>query len=181
MKPIQILTLHPSGFPVIFAIEDNDPKLKHLIDQLTNYGFRPGIAGDTWPRTPEGTPICPKHGVPMTKREKQGDIWWSHPVINPDTGEKLYCRGYETKNGRGYDLPTEMTINAQEPPARRTTAVPTPPHGEAVASPLAKRPTAVSHTSQQPQRQTAVSVPPPNNDINNDPELVKLNEMFFGK
>jgi len=56
----------------------------------------------TWQRTPDGKPICPKHGEVMVKREKQGDTWWSHTVVNQATGEKSYCRGYATKNGPGW-------------------------------------------------------------------------------
>jgi hypothetical protein len=50
---------------------------------------------------PDGTPICPKHGVEMRKREKQGDEWWSHRVINRESGEKMYCRGYALVNNPG--------------------------------------------------------------------------------
>jgi hypothetical protein len=43
-----------------------------------------------WARTPEGDPICPKHLVPMKKREKQGDVWHSHNVGTE--AEPCYCR-----------------------------------------------------------------------------------------
>ena len=33
-----------------------------------------------WHLTPEGLPICPKHGVPMKECSKQGDAWHSHNV-----------------------------------------------------------------------------------------------------
>lgn len=56
----------------------------------------------SWPRTPEGLPICPKHNEPMRKREKQGDTWFSHRVTDPATGENQYCRGYASKNGPGW-------------------------------------------------------------------------------
>lgn len=59
-------------------------------------------AADGWQRTPEGLPICPKHGVVMQKREKQGDTWYSHKIETPE-GD-CYCRGYATKNGDGWHV-----------------------------------------------------------------------------
>ncbi len=42
--------------------------------------------------TPNGTPICAKHGIEMRLRQKQGDAWHSHAVqVN---GQTLWCRGY---------------------------------------------------------------------------------------
>lgn len=80
-----------------------------------------------WQRTPDGQPICPKHGEAMVQREKQGDTWHSHSVIDPNTGEKLYCRGYPTKNGPGWfiDHPAQPApqqrrpLPPQQPPAQR--------------------------------------------------------------
>jgi len=60
---------------------------------LGDYGYR-------W--TPDGLPICPKHGEVMTRREKQGDTWYSHRLIDPATGEELYCRGHEGKHSPGW-------------------------------------------------------------------------------
>lgn len=60
--------------------------LPHAIRKLRLVGFYP--SGDF--RTPDGLPICPIHGTPMQKREKQGDTWFSHRL--PGGG---YCRGYE--------------------------------------------------------------------------------------
>ncbi len=54
-----------------------------------------------WSYTPEGLPICPKHGAPMKKREKQGDCWHSHNLGTE--GQPLYCRGYPGKESPGYD------------------------------------------------------------------------------
>ncbi len=63
--------------------------------QLGDYGYR-------W--TPDGLPICPKHGEVMTRREKQGDTWYSHQVTDPATGEVTYCRGHEGKNSPGWNI-----------------------------------------------------------------------------
>jgi len=61
-----------------------------------------GEHGYRW--TPEGLPICPKHGVVMKKREKQGDVWFSHGV--EVSGKTLYCRGYAGKSSPGWDVDT---------------------------------------------------------------------------
>lgn len=55
-----------------------------------------------WRTLPDGTPICPKHNVPMRKREKQGDEWYSHSTeIN---GKQCYCKGYAGKeDSPGWD------------------------------------------------------------------------------
>jgi len=69
--------------------------------------------------TPEGNPICPRHNVPMRKREKQGDTWYSHTVTDPVTGESLYCRGYASKNSPGWNIqesqPPVQTQNLASP------------------------------------------------------------------
>jgi hypothetical protein len=111
MKPIQIHTIHPKGWPVTFVIEPADPKLNELIAQLTKLGFRPNVANEpVYQRTPKGLPICPKHNHVMAKREKRGDTWFSHPIVDPATGEKHYCRGYDTEHGSGWhvDLPVAV-------------------------------------------------------------------------
>src|SRR5690606_5750129 len=74
--------------------------------------------------TPAGeVPICVKHGEVMHKREKQGDEWYSHSVIDPATGEKLFCRGYpDRKNGPGWFIEPQK----QEEPAAPGPAVAPP-------------------------------------------------------
>jgi hypothetical protein len=60
------------------------------------------VAPIVWNTTPEGLPICPKHGAPMKRREKQGDSWHSHNVGTED--RPLYCRGYAGKDSPGYEV-----------------------------------------------------------------------------
>ena len=55
-----------------------------------------------WQTLPDGTPICPKHNIPMRLRNKQGDEWHSHRVYGPD-GEELWCKGYRDKSSPGYE------------------------------------------------------------------------------
>jgi hypothetical protein len=51
--------------------------------------------------TAEGTPICPKHGVTMSKRESRGDVWYSHATYGED-GAKHWCRGVECLSGQAW-------------------------------------------------------------------------------
>jgi hypothetical protein len=82
-----------------FSIE-----LHHLsaaLQRLQHYGITP--TAQPWATTPEGTPICPRHNIPMQKREKQGDTWHSHKITT--SGKDYYCRGYPTgKPDDGYNL-----------------------------------------------------------------------------
>jgi hypothetical protein len=65
--------------------------LDQTIAGLLAQGLRPPATD--WLRTPEGEPLCPRHGAVMGKREKQGDCWHSHRVVGPD-GVERFCRGY---------------------------------------------------------------------------------------
>lgn len=54
-----------------------------------------------WRTLPDGTPLCPKHDVPMRLRKKQGDEWWSHDMA--DEGEApCYCKGHPGKGSPGW-------------------------------------------------------------------------------
>lgn len=68
--------------------------------QLKARGFRPRVSFD---RTPDGQPICPRHGAVMRTREKQGDEWHSHKVTDRH-GKEHYCRGYRGPDSPGYDV-----------------------------------------------------------------------------
>lgn len=74
--------------------------LQDISINLINSGCRP-IAPFKYDLTPEGDPICPRHRVAMTKREKQGDVWYSHQVTTANN-EQLFCRGYASKSGPGW-------------------------------------------------------------------------------
>jgi len=60
-------------------------------------------ASSSYQWTPEGLPICPKHNEVMPKREKQGDVWYSHKIID-EQGEVFYCKGYHSKSSPGFDI-----------------------------------------------------------------------------
>lgn len=93
--------------------------------------LRSGSSGYQW--TPEGLPVCPKHGDVMGKREKQGDVWYSHRVIDPTTGEEHYCRGYDSKNSPGWSVGEP----AQPAPQPRETAVSQPTQPQPTPAELA--------------------------------------------
>ena len=78
-------------------------------------------------RTPEGWPICARHGLPLRPREKQGDTWYSHKVVHPETGEELFCKGRPGNDSPGWDVPgpDEPPAPPAPPPAPPAPAAPT--------------------------------------------------------
>lgn len=94
---------HPSGFRVTFSVESD--ALTPFINWLLESGYTPDLPGDGWRRTPSGEPVCPRHGVPMRQRLKQSDSWFSHRVIDSQSGREAYCRGHATGlEGDGYEF-----------------------------------------------------------------------------
>jgi hypothetical protein len=95
MLDATINAIHPSGFTIEIHLQNKGyDELDATIDALEQLGYRPTTgAGEQWARTPTGEPICPKHQVVMRLRQKQHEEWWSHRVINRQTGEELYCKG----------------------------------------------------------------------------------------
>ena len=74
--------------------------VRKAVRLLPEAGIEP-VRAATWQTTPDGIPICPRHGVPMRRREKQGDTWYSHNVGTD--GEELWCRGYPGKDSPGWE------------------------------------------------------------------------------
>jgi hypothetical protein len=90
-----------NGYEITINLDCSLDHLPAVLDLLHQRGINPTAQQFQW--TPDGRPICPKHGVPMEKREKQGDAWYSHRIFDPHTGEEKYCRGYPTgKENDGY-------------------------------------------------------------------------------
>ncbi len=92
-----IIAFHPSGFEIRFDV--NLDQIPSMITKLNQRHYR---SSRELVYTAEGLPICPKHSVPMQKREKQGDVWYSHKITDPATGEVSYCRGYASPSSPGY-------------------------------------------------------------------------------
>lgn len=85
----------------LITIAANDMTADQFCDLLDRRGFSPPQEPQRWQTLPDGTPICPKHHVPMRLREKQGDQWHSHSV--EADGKVLYCKGYAGKDSPGYE------------------------------------------------------------------------------
>ena len=98
---------HVTGFEFALRVESLED-LDTICTDLLTRGYRPTAgAGDGYFRTPSGEPICPRHRAVMRLRQKQGDEWWSHPVVHPGTGEELWCRGYpDHKHSPGWEVLT---------------------------------------------------------------------------
>ncbi len=108
----QIKTISGSNYEVIFTTEFDTygemlDCLPNIEAQLANAGYLP--TGEA-PHSPEGLPLCVKHGEVMREREKQGDTWYSHSVIDPNTGEKVFCKGRPGKDSPGW-----YTTDARKP------------------------------------------------------------------
>jgi hypothetical protein len=104
--PLTLKAVHPTGFHVTLALEGLSlADLDTALADLLALGWRPATSGDTWQRTPTGDPLCPRHRVVMRLREKQGDTW-SHAVVHPQTGEEVWCRGYDAgPSSPGWGVP----------------------------------------------------------------------------
>lgn len=101
-----IETISPSGNVVRFETpemetEDLLKALPQMEKVLEKSGYLPN-AERHYPKTPNGEPICPRHGDVMPLREKQGDTWYSHKVEGSN-GEEFWCRGHAGKLSPGWD------------------------------------------------------------------------------
>lgn len=94
---LTIIAYHPEGFEIRFQQED-PAKVEQSVAWLVKQGYRPTRG---FQYTPEGLPICPRHGIPMQKREKQGDTWYSHNMGTEDNPN--WCRGYHHKSSPGWE------------------------------------------------------------------------------
>lgn len=94
-----IIAFHPSGFEIRFEVELGG--VANMVHRLVQRRYRPSRE---LTYTAEGLPVCPRHGVPMQKRTKQNDTWFSHKVTDPKSGEVIYCRGYASPSSPGFDI-----------------------------------------------------------------------------
>ena len=92
-----LIAYHPQGWEIRLEIADRSD-LTDAIRWLSDNHYRPAQG---FLRTPEGLPICPKHGAVMSKREKQGDEWYSHNMGTKD--HPLWCRGYKSDLSPGWE------------------------------------------------------------------------------
>jgi hypothetical protein len=91
------------GREVTLSFRCEPRQVRAIIRGFPKVGLEPAHPPLVWDLTPEGLPICPRHRVPMSKHEKQGDVWYNHPVLD-DQGRKVPCRGYPGPNSQGYEF-----------------------------------------------------------------------------
>lgn len=110
MSLITIIAYHPTGYELRIGVtfEELSPTLR----RLSARGYTPTREPVL---TAEGLPICPRHGVPMQQRNRNGDIWYSHKLVHPETGETVYCRGYAGASSPGYDILLPAAAPAAQP------------------------------------------------------------------
>lgn len=120
MNLITLIAFHPTGYELHIPVTFEE--LPATMRRLAARGYTPSREPVL---TAEGLPICPRHGVPMQQRNKQNDVWYSHKMVHPETGETVYCRGYASASSPGYDilLPTAVPAeDAVQPDANRPPA-----------------------------------------------------------
>ena len=115
MNPITIIAFHPTGYELHIPVTFEE--LPTTMRRLAARGYTPSREPIL---TAEGLPICPRHGVPMQQRNKQNDVWYSHKMVHPETGETVYCRGYASASSPGYDILLPLTTKADDQDGKAT-------------------------------------------------------------
>ena len=109
MNPITIIAFHPTGYELHIPVTFEE--LPATMRRLAARGYTPSREPVL---TAEGLPICPRHGIPMQQRNRNGDLWFSHKMVHPETGETVYCRGYAGASSPGYDILLPLTTQAND-------------------------------------------------------------------
>ncbi len=106
------------GFSAKITIQPDVRNLARSVAYLEKQGFEPVPRPLVFDRTADGKPLCPKHKCIMQEREKQGDRWFSHKVVN--NGVEHYCRGYAGPDSEGYwfdqDAPRALHVQREREP-----------------------------------------------------------------
>ena len=84
------------GYDVLFTLRDTSgrallDKLMPLLDKLAELGATPAANGNGHGNGAghgAETRVCPIHNAEMRKREKDGQVWYSHKLADGS-----YCRG----------------------------------------------------------------------------------------
>ena len=86
------------GYDVLFTLRDTSgrallDKLMPLLDKLAELGATPAANGNGHGEHAAAgngaeTRVCPIHNAEMRKREKDGQVWYSHKLA-----DGTYCRG----------------------------------------------------------------------------------------
>ena len=113
MNPITLIAFHPTGYELHIPVTFEE--LPATMRRLASRGYTPSREPVL---TAEGLPICPRHGVPMQQRNRNGDLWFSHKLVHPETGETMYCRGYASASSPGYDILLPLAAPVDQLPSR---------------------------------------------------------------
>lgn len=109
MNLITLIAFHPTGYELHIPVTFEE--LPATMRRLAARGYTPSREPVL---TAEGLPICPRHGVPMQQRNRNGDLWFSHKMMHPETGETVYCRGYASASSPGYDILLPLATQASD-------------------------------------------------------------------
>lgn len=173
MNPIILIAFHPTGYELHIPVTFEE--LPATMRRLAARGYTPSREPVL---TAEGLPICPRHGVPMQQRNRNGDLWYSHKMVHPETGETMYCRGYASASSPGYDLllPTAVPPENPEKPAAAQQPVASKANGESPKQRPASqgKPIHYSGNGRSADQPTMVAVTPPQQDA-------ALNTVLFGQ
>ena len=107
MNLITIIAFHPTGYELRIPVTFDE--LPATMRRLAARGYTPSREPVL---TAEGLPICPRHGIPMQQRNRNGDLWFSHKMVHPETRETVYCRGYASASSPGYDILVPLAAEA---------------------------------------------------------------------
>lgn len=147
MSLITIIAYHPTGYELRIGVTFE--KLSPTLRRLSARGYTPTREPVL---TAEGLPICPRHGVPMQQRNRNGDIWYSHKLVHPETGETVYCRGYAGASSPGYDILLPATALVGQPLSRDSQPSNLNHNQGDPASPDSSQPLTEMHTDTLPER-----------------------------
>jgi hypothetical protein len=143
MNPITSIAFNPSGYELHIPVTFEE--LPATMRRLAARGYTPSREPVL---TAEGLPICPRHGVPMQQRNRQGDIWYSHKMVHPETGETVYCRGYASASSPGYDILLPPATQAND----RSKSTPSVPAANGSPDQVtANKPTVTTNNGRSPQ------------------------------
>lgn len=151
MNLITLIAFHPTGYELHIPVTFEE--LPATMRRLAARGYTPSREPVL---TAEGLPICPRHGVPMQQRNRNGDLWFSHKMVHPETGETVYCRGYASASSPGYDILLPLTTQAND----RSKATPGGPAVDGGPSQIAaNQPAVTTNNGRSPQANPAAAAP----------------------
>ena len=77
-------------------------EVRKTLRAMRSHGIAPREKVEPFTIFPDGTAWCAKHEAVMSKRERQGDEWYSHNV--GDKSRPCYCKGRPGKDSPGWNV-----------------------------------------------------------------------------